>query len=271
LPALALCVARPIFRTRNVRNAAMPVLLFVLTSANALWWVGVMRLDALSILRGQRVALDVIALLIVLIGGRIIPGFTANAVPGLTTRSRNALDVVGVSSMAVLLALDAAAPRADAAAYCAALAAAFNGARLWGWRGSRTLGRPILAVLHVGFASTCAALALRAYAVLTSAMLESTATHLLTVGGIGLMTLGMMARVALGHTGRPLVLPRSIVVAIIAIGTSALVRVLGPLLLPSHYPAVLLTAGSLWTVAFALFLTHYTPILIAARADGKPG
>ena len=155
--------------------------------------------------------------------------------------------------------------------FAAALAAAFNGARLWGWGGSRALGRPILAVLHVGFACTCAALGLRAYAVLTSAMLESTATHLLTVGGIGLMTLGMMARVALGHTGRPLVLPRSIVVAIVAIGASALVRVLGPLLLPAHYPSVLLVSGGLWTLAFALFLAHYTPILIAPRADGKPG
>lgn len=271
LVSLALCVTRPIARTRNYRNAAMPILLLAFASADALWWVGVVQLDALSILRAQRVALDLIALLIVVIGGRIIPGFTANATPGLTTRSRNAVDVVGVLSMAVLLAVDAIAPRGEAAGYCAVLAAALNAARLWGWGGSHTLRSPILAVLHIGFACTCAALALRAYANLTSAMLESTATHLLTVAGIGLMTLGMMARVALGHTGRPLVLPRSIVVAIAAIGASALIRVLGPLIVPGHYSAVLLVSGGLWTFAFTLFLAHYAPILVAPRVDGKPG
>ncbi|HKU44286.1 MAG TPA: NnrS family protein [Polyangiales bacterium] len=271
LPALALCVARPIGRTRNTRNAGMPVLLLVLAAANGLYWAGSSMPDALALLRGQRIALDVIAMLILVIGGRVIPGFTGNAVKGLSIRSRNALDMLGVAALAGLLVLDAAAPRSQAAAYGAALAGLLNVLRLYGWGGARALGRPILAVLHTGFACTALALLLRGYALATGALTESTATHLLTVGGIGLMTLGMMARVALGHTGRQLTLHTSIVAAIAALALSALVRVLGAVLVPHHYATVLIVAGALWALAFGLYLIHYTPILIRPRVDGKLG
>lgn len=267
LPVLALSVARPIARTRNKRNAAMPVMLLVLAAANALMWLGVLRGEGLSFVRGERLALDAIALLIVVIGGRILPGFTANAVPGVVARPRSALDMAGIAAMVALLVLDLAAPYSKLAGYAAAVAGALNAARLWGWGGARALGRPILAVLHVGFACTALAFVLRAFALLTGAMLESTATHMLTVGGIGLMTLGMMARVALGHTGRPLILPPSIALALYAVALSALIRVLGPVLAAQHYPRVLWLSGGLWTLAFVLYLLHYTPILLAPRAD----
>jgi uncharacterized protein involved in response to NO len=271
LPALAACIARPIAATRNRRNAAMPVMVLVLAGANGLYWWGALGGEPLMMLRGQRVALDVIALLILVVGGRIIPGFTANAVDGLKTRARSALDYAGIAAMVSVVVADLIDPSSRAVAYCAAIAALTNGARLWGWGGTRTFARPILLVLHSGFAFTAAALGLRAWALLSGALPESAATHLLTVGGIGLMTLGMMARVALGHTGRPLALAPSIVVALYLLGASALVRVVGPLALPTRYTALLWIAGALWTLAFALFTARYTPILLAPRPDGRPG
>lgn len=271
LPALAVCVAVPIVRTRNLRNAAMPMMLIVLACANGLLWAGALASDGLALLRAQRLALDLVALLILVIGGRVLPGFTANALPGAKVRTRNALDVAGIASVLVLLALDGIAPRSRAAAYAALFAGVVNLGRLWGWGGSRAFGLEILAVLHVGFACTALALGLRGIALQTNVLPESTATHLLTVGGIGSTTLGMMARVALGHTGRPLVLAPSIVVALYALAASALVRVLGPVLFASYYAALLWLSGALWTLAFALYLVHYTPILLAARADGRPG
>lgn len=266
LPVLALVVARPIARTRNRRNAVMPLALLALAAANAWSWAGVLQPDALAILRAQRVALDAIALLIVVIGGRVIPVFTTNAVPGTTLRASNALDHLGIASMGALIATDALAPQSPMAIYCAALAALLNGLRLWGWGGSRTFRLPILSVLHVGFACTAFALGLRALALHTAAIAESVATHTLTIGGIGLMTLGMMARVALGHTGRPLVLARAVVVALYALTLSALIRVVGPLVLAQDYALVLLASGLLWTLAFILYLVHYLPILLAPRA-----
>ena len=270
LPVLALVVARPIVRTRNRRNAGMPIAVLALGAANACFWWGALEPDALAMLRAQRLSLDLVALLILVIGGRILPGFTANAIEGLQTRPRGALDSAGVVLLIALVLVDALAPRDQLAAYVAALAALVNAARLFGWGGTRALGRPILAVLHLGFACTALALGLRAYALLTGAFAESIATHLLTVGGIGGMTLGMMARVALGHTGRPLVLAKPTVAALFMLALGAVVRVVAPLALPSLYIEALVLAGALWTLAFAIFLAIYAPILLAPRADGRP-
>jgi uncharacterized protein involved in response to NO len=271
LPVLASIIARPILRSRNARNVGMPVVLVVLALANTLWWYAALHYEALALMRAKRVSLDLVALLILSIGGRILPGFTSNAVTGLVTRARNALDTLGMASLAALVVADVTAPLSSTAAYCAALAGVLNAARLWGWGGSRALGRPILAVLHIGFGCTAAALILRALASLTGVLTESNATHLLTVGGIGSMTLGMMARVALGHTGRPLSLAPSMVVALHLLALSTLTRVFGPLLFAAHYPVVLWVSGTLWVAAFGLFLARYTPWLLAPRADGKPG
>jgi uncharacterized protein involved in response to NO len=267
LPAVAWTIGLPIVRTRNWRNAGMPLVLLLLACGNLLIWSGALRSDWPALAKGQRLTLDVIALLIVVIGGRIIPGFTANAVTGLTPRAQGWLDRAGIASMVALIAIDALGSGGSHAAFAAGLAGAVNAARLWGWGGSRTLSRPILWVLHLGFAWTAAALVLRAVAQRGGAFTESTATHALTVGGIGLMTLGMMTRVALGHTGRRLELSRSAVLAIVALALSALARVAGPLLWPAHYPVVLALSALLWTLSFGLFLLRYTPILLAPRSD----
>ncbi|MDQ2644008.1 MAG: NnrS family protein, partial [Myxococcota bacterium] len=97
------------------------------------------------------------------------------------------------------------------------------------------------------------------------------ALHALTVGALGALTLGMMARVSLGHTGRPLAVPKSMSVGFLAITVAALVRVLGPWLLPGHYLQCLWMAGALWTLSFALFVWVYAPILTRPRVDGKAG
>jgi len=97
------------------------------------------------------------------------------------------------------------------------------------------------------------------------------ATHALTVGAIGSLTLGMMARVALGHTGRPLAAPKAMAVGFALVTVAALVRVGGPLLAPAFYGPALVASGALWTVAFAIYLRVYAPILLRPRVDGRPG
>jgi uncharacterized protein involved in response to NO len=95
----------------------------------------------------------------------------------------------------------------------------------------------------------------------------------LTVGAIGSLTIGMMARVALGHTGRPLVASPAMTWAFAAVTLAACSRVLGPLLFPGAY-AYLLTlvvAGGLWTAAFLVYLVIYAPILWRPRIDGRAG
>jgi uncharacterized protein involved in response to NO len=106
---------------------------------------------------------------------------------------------------------------------------------------------------------------------LTGAFSSSPATHALTVGAIGSLTLGMMVRVALGHTGRKLVASKPVAMSFVVLSAAAIVRVAGPLLVPEEYSLAVLISGLLWTAAFAIYLICFTPVLTAPRIDGKPG
>jgi uncharacterized protein involved in response to NO len=91
------------------------------------------------------------------------------------------------------------------------------------------------------------------------------------MGGIGIITLGMMARVSLGHTGRPLKASQAMAIAFALINLAALVRVFLPMLLPHWYADIIYAATILWLAAFSLFAFVYAPILTSARIDGKTG
>lgn len=99
----------------------------------------------------------------------------------------------------------------------------------------------------------------------------SLAKHALTIGGIGVLTLGMMARVALGHTGRPLQPAKAVEVAFGLLNLGALVRVFGPLVAPGIYTFWVHLSGGIWMICFLIFSIYYLPILVKPRIDGKPG
>ena len=125
-------------------------------------------------------------------------------------------------------------------------------------------------ILHVGYAWIVVHLALRALAALQWAP-GTLATHALTIGVIGSVTIGMMTRTAKGHTGRPLVATRAEVVAYALVEAAAVIRVFGGLVLPSHYVGTVVVSGLCFAAAFALYAILYWPILTRPRLDGKPG
>jgi uncharacterized protein involved in response to NO len=271
VPALAFGVGRPLVATRNRRNLVMLVVLGALFATNV-----VVHLDALGVWPGQGrraclVAIDVVVLVTLIIAGRVFPMFTRNATGVATIRSSPRLDVATVVGMAVVSILDAAAPASTGAVVTAGAVGVLAIARAWRW-GSRHVGRnPLLWILHVGYAWIPIGLLLRAAARFDPALPESLAIHALTVGAVGSLTLGMMARVALGHTGRPLVASRWMSGAFASITAAALARVLAPIALPGEYFAELVLAGSLWTAAFVIYVAVYAPILCRSRVDGKAG
>jgi uncharacterized protein involved in response to NO len=128
----------------------------------------------------------------------------------------------------------------------------------------------MLWVLHLGYGWLALGLGLTAAAAWLPTLVMP-AVHALTVGALGGLTLGMMARVALGHTGRPIQATPVIIAAFVAINLAAIGRAFLPLLLPAYYLSLLMVAGGLWSLAFLLFLFHYTPILLRSRIDGKEG
>jgi len=272
LPALMVAIARPLIAARNTRNLVMLGVLAALFLANLL-----VHLDVLGVLpawrrRGCVLGLEVVVLVILVMAGRTFPMFTRNATGVASIASSPWLDRLSVGAMAGLIVLDLAVPEHSITAGWSAGAGVLTLARTWRWGARHSWRTPLLWILHVGYLWIPIGLGLRVLAAVTSTVPSQVAMHALTVGAIGSLTLGMMARVALGHTGRALAASRLIVSAFVLITLAAVVRVFGPLVagMASYRPTVFL-AGSLWTAAFLLFLLTYVPILIAARVDHKPG
>ena len=270
LPALAVVIARPLIGTRNRRN--YPVLGIVL----ALWLADLaIHLDANGVIAGWQWratmgAVDVVTLLIVFFAARIFPMFTRNATGVASIRSVRALDMATVAAMAALTVADVALPGSTAGVALAGATAVLALVRSVPWGARHTARHPLLWILHVGHAWVIIGLALRVAAAVARPSLLTSSVHALTVGAIGCTTLGMMARVSLGHSGRPLVAPRPVALGFAALTLGAIVRVLGPLWL-SLYPVAIYVSGVLWTLAFAVFTVHHARILVRPRADGRPG
>jgi uncharacterized protein involved in response to NO len=273
--ALFVAVAWPIVRARQTRQAGVLAVLLVLAGAN----LGA-HLDALGVAPGAgrpalRLASVFVALLILVIGGRITPSFTQNAIVRAgatpTVRVRPALDRLSLASALALALAELLAPRSLATGASAAVAALVTLARMSGWQTRFALGDPLVASLHVGFAWVGAGFAAIALADLGAPVPPTVALHALTAGAMGAMILAVMTRVALGHSGRPLVAPRSARIAYLLVSAGALARVLGPLLATGAQRAAWTLAGLLWGGAFAAFLAGYAGMLLGPRADGRPG
>jgi uncharacterized protein involved in response to NO len=221
------------------------------------------------------VGIDIILLLITVIGGRIVPAFTASGLRNrgvaLNIRSSRWADGIAIGAMTVIVLVDVIAPWQPVAGAVAAAAALAHAWRLAGWRSLRTLREPLVWCLHLAYAWLPVGLAMKAVHLLTGAGWAALWLHALTIGVAASMILAVMTRAALGHTGRALAAARPIATAYALLSLAALVRVFGPSVAAAGYHWTVMTAGALWIAAFGLFLMTYTPILMRPRADGRPG
>ena len=128
----------------------------------------------------------------------------------------------------------------------------------------------MLAVLYAGYLWLIAGLALDALSGL-GWLAPFPALHALTAGAFGVFTLGMMARVTLGHTGRLVASSPATNAAFVLVNAAALARVLPALIAPASYTTWLVVSGALWMLAFGVFLWVYGPMLMRPRIDGRPG
>ena len=265
IPALALGVIGPLLAARKARNLMLLVPLSV-------FWIGDWMMQAQftgigedTAGTGSRIGIDVMLLMITVIGGRIIPTFTTNALrasgSSAAAVSVPLVDRSAIAAMALLIVVEAVTEMSVLTGVIALTAAVLNAIRLSGWRGERTLRLPILWILHLGYLWLIVGLALKGVAA---------ALHALTIGAIGTMLLAVMSRAALGHTGRPLKAHAPTVGAYVLISVAAVLRVAAALI-PAAYMDLLMASGIAWTVGFALFLWIYAPILVMPRTDGESG
>ena len=266
IPALMVAVGRPLLASENRRNYMFLGILGLFELANL-----AMHLDALGVLDGASMtavvaAVDLVLIVSLVIGGRIIPMFTRNATGYDDIRSHRILDRASIVAMAAVALLNVVGVPAAVAAAVSAFAGLLVLARMSHWGTLRTLRRPILWVLHAGHAFIGVGLLLRSAAAI-GWLLPTAATHVLTLGAIGLLTLGMMSRVALGHTGRPLVVRPAITLAYLLVVLAVVGRGVLPVVIPQVSVAAYTVSGVAFSLAFALYLVVYIPILVARRAD----
>ncbi len=272
LPAVAVLLGRMLWAVRQVRNYPTVGLLALLTLADLLVMLGLLRGNDAWQRQGVLAALWLVATMMGLIGGRVIPFFTQRglgrpaqvpALPWLECLAQG-----GLVLLAVLTAAGVALQPHPAFGALFAAVALLHGLRLARWHDAGLWRVPLLWSLHLAYAWLVVALAGQAlwhFGLLASASL---ALHALAVGGVGGLVLAMVARVSLGHTGRPLQPPRAMAWAFALVNLGAAARVLLPPFLPL---GGLLLAGACWTAAFGLFVGYYGPLLCRPRLDGQPG
>jgi len=259
--AVAGGIGQPLIASGNRRNLFFIALVLALGAAG----VALQTYPQL----GVAIGLDVVLFVMTVVAGRVVPMFTNNGVPGAGARRSAWLESAALGSILLLIALDAF-ELASMAAAVALIAAALHAARLALWNPHRTLRHPLVWILHVSYAWIVAHLALRGLAGF-GLVPVALATHALTVGAIGGLTLGMMTRTARGHTARPLDAGRAEIAAYVLVQAAAAARVLVPLVLPAAHFAASLVSAALWFAAFATFTIAYYPILSRPRLDGEPG
>jgi len=268
--AVAAAIAVPLARAGNRRNYFFIALFVALGTVALALQRSHLGAFAWSERAGLRVGLDLVMFIMAVMGGRVIPMFTNNGVPGTQARRNPILERAALGGLLLLVAADGMHAPAAVLAILLATLAALHASRLLLWQPWRTLRTPLVSILHAAYAWIVVHLALRAFAAL-DLVPDPLAVHALTIGGIGGMTIGMMTRTARGHTGRPLVADPYDVVCYSLVMLAALDRVFGALAWPGAYAMTVVAAGVCWSAAFLIYAVAYWPYLSRTRLDGKPG
>ncbi len=265
LPLLAAVAAREIIAGKNWKNLKILAGLVALSLVNIVFHWSVAALGSGSDV--TRVAVAVYVMLIVVVGGRIVPSFTRNwlvkAGSAVVPAPFSRFDKVAIGALLVALLVWSFVPEGYVTALLAAIAAGLHAARLARWHGWRTVDEPLLLALHIGYVFV--PLGMLAVGMAAMGWLSApSALHVLTVGAIGNMTLAVMTRTSLGHTGRALAASPMTSFAYLAMALAAAIRPFAELI-PSEYHLILAVSGACWMAAFALFLIEYGPMLGRAR------
>jgi uncharacterized protein involved in response to NO len=260
-------ISREIVAGSNWRNLRVAVLVAFTAIANIVFQAEVLVYAGPNY--GLRLSVAAIVALIMVVGGRVTPSFTSNWLTRQGSQTRPAplgrFDIGSIALAAIALIAWIAAPDWYGTAALLFVMAIAQAARLSRWTGARTWREPILFVLHLAYAFVpLGALVLSVSILWPRIMSTSGALHAWTTGAMGLMTLAIMTRATLGHTGRDVTSTPTTLAIYGAMLVAALARIAAPLL-PAFYYQMLLSAGVAWFSAFAVFVLTYGPMLVGAK------
>lgn len=267
----AICMALPVWRTQNKRNYVAVLAVFILGGTHVAFHRQLNPFDPSALLAGLQAGLIMVSGFIGLIGTRIISFFTSKRlnVPQIPSPQWMAHAALWLPMLtAIFLAHQILSPLAALFAFSAGI---LSLVQLYRWWYRAVLKEPMLWILFAGYFFTGLGLMAVGYAYISPAFLNA-GVHLIGVGGIGVLTLGMMARTALGHTGNPIYPPpKSVPIAFYLMMAATLVRLVATFVDGTAYTHSIRCSAALFAAALLLYAWQYIPWLIRPRSDGRPG
>ena len=269
---LAVALTLPVMKAKLWKNMAVVSQLYFFLVGHVIYSLGVLG----AFPDGQRVGIYIglyMALsLIFLLSRRVMPMFIERGVGYAVSLKNHAWVDIACFVLFLLLAVtDVFFTSPAITATLAGVLFILHSIRLWGWHTPGIWKRPLLWVLYVAYGWMIVAFALKAAAFVLGVP-ESLAIHAFTVGGIGMMTLGMISRISLGHTGRDIMKPpRGVTLMFLILLVGAFIRVLLPMISMEYYQLWIALSQALWALSFMLFVYLYAMILIRPRVDGRWG
>lgn len=271
MAGLVIAVARPIIKVRQKRQTMVLLLVFLLTAGNILFYLGVTEVLDQGVRMGIQGGFYLVLGLVLFMGRRVIPFFTERGV-GYHVELKNSRrnDIATYILFPAFLISEVFFPRHFIGALLAGGLLISNSIRLNGWHTLGIWQKPLIWGLFASFLMINVGFLLRSATPVT-ALPDYLHVHAFAVGGIGIVTISMMARVTLGHTGRNIYQwPRLIALLLASIVLTATVRVFFPLMDPVNYQLWVVVSGIMWIISFTLFSIIFIPMLLQQRADAKP-
>ncbi len=265
----AFIIGREVVAGKNWKNLKVLVLVGVMAVGNAIFHYEAANRGAAANGYGARIGLSVAIILIMVVGGRIIPSFTRN---WLVRRSSSPslpapfarFDVVALVAGGVALVLWVLFPGFTVTCWFCLIAALLQFIRMTRWAVHQTFSERLVLILHVGFAFIPFGFLLVGGAILWPHLLApSAAVHAWTAGAVGVMTLAVMTRASLGHSGQPLVATRGIEASYLLVVMAAFLRIASGLTIAPDW--LIDVAGMAWILGFSLFVFQFAPLLVKSR------
>ncbi|AGH97658.1 NnrS family protein [Micavibrio aeruginosavorus] len=265
IPALAISLALPLFRSWNKRNFIFLSILTILFGCDA-WFMLTANMTPLY------VALMMILMMVSLIGGRVIPAFTVAALRRQGIKAfqtdQPKMDIAALLSLVLVTITLVFAKDSLVFGVSAAISCVIHAIRMRHYHTLSTFNDPLVWILHAGYAWLVLGLGLFALVGFDVFPINAV-VHAMTAGCIGSMVIGMMCRVTLGHTGRALKVDMMTTVSFVTIQAVALMRVFGPMIMPEHSTSWIIYSAALWVACFSVYLFCYSGFLFAPRPDGQ--
>lgn len=269
---LIVAISSPILRARKYEQIGIVSKLALLMTANILFYLGVAGVLEQGVAWGMYSGLYFMLALIFTLIRRVLPFFIERGVGyQVTPKNSKWIDRSSLILLVLFLIADVFLRLAALAAVLAGLLFVVHAIRLAGWHTRGIWKKPLLWVLYVGYAGATFGFLLRALVPVLS-LSPALPLHAFALGGIGMITIGMMARIALGHTGRNIQQHSALLApAFLLLVAAFFFRVAIPMVTSAYYPVWVACAQVSWLLGFGIFVWVYSPILIKSRADGMPG